>query len=723
MKQEGPLREALEKPPTGLAEIYNEMLGEKDPEDLKIVVRALTWLSYTKLPITVRELAVAAVFDPEYDLEARRLIHPDLILEICGSFVEMEPKTGVLGLSHASVRDFLDSPNLPDESPNEYYINPTTSIPLLLQNCLSYLQLPRFSRYMDECLEDLIKIDNDDTEDLPGKLSIALRTIENDDFFVFASWSWVAHAKESTDSNSEEAIFTFVTGENSRPFLLLCASLNSFGLTVGGWGHMSDYGRVRFKHRPLEEPFYWHPVRAHVPFRYRITPVYIAVGLGLRPVVRKLVQAGADLNIQGGLGQFPLNLAITLGREDLVEDLLEAGANPNCRSDFSLYEPPIAQAASLRNLTIVELLVRHGASLTNPDPRKAPLVVAFRSLLFIMEPDPKITRLLLGDVKDVGAVEALSISIEKGWLKSSRLLLQSLNEDSKFIIPPALLRLAAALGSIKTIKLLSEYGADFLTAPPGALLPLHLACEYQRYDVLEFFSKSVQSMEVETRNFIVGGRNVTPQILACRDDADLTNLCAYLTSYPMSPKQLSGLAYFLYKAGNRDMSLIFGPEAMRLEQSRSYKADTKQLEDLLRCDFCGLRVSERLWRCIDCRRSCCLDCYPPRHDRPCDPHLERKHDKYSNPKTVSTFIPGRYTRRRGRSQSPDRKVTKQPCPPRPPIARLRLRRDCVWVPIWQLQNTPSPRNTFKQKSESEEKWNEHLFSRFVSFFSINLTHM
>jgi ankyrin repeat protein len=60
-----------------------------------------------------------------------------------------------------------------------------------------------------------------------------------------------------------------------------------------------------------------------------LTPLYYAAQLGLRTIVRVLLDAGADVNEHGGEYGSALHAASTHGYEDIVKILLDSGANIN----------------------------------------------------------------------------------------------------------------------------------------------------------------------------------------------------------------------------------------------------------------------------------------------------------------------------------------------------------------------------------------------------------
>lgn len=90
------LKSTLASLPETLDETYSRILLAIDPQYQEEARRALLWLSFAKRPLSIKELAEAAVFKesetPSFDIE-ERLRDPYDILEILGSLVIMSSKS------------------------------------------------------------------------------------------------------------------------------------------------------------------------------------------------------------------------------------------------------------------------------------------------------------------------------------------------------------------------------------------------------------------------------------------------------------------------------------------------------------------------------------------------------------------------------------------------------------------------------------------------------
>jgi hypothetical protein len=144
------MKEALGSLPPGLPATYKAMLDRigRTPRDLKYARTAFMWLIHSPFPLNLRDLAVAAVLDPESEYEdSMRLTASDDILEICSSFIQVGPRE-IIEFAHFSVTEFFMSAVLPDGSRNHYHFEPERAHLLLLNSCFSYLcsrsRLPRY---------------------------------------------------------------------------------------------------------------------------------------------------------------------------------------------------------------------------------------------------------------------------------------------------------------------------------------------------------------------------------------------------------------------------------------------------------------------------------------------------------------------------------------------------------------------------------------------------
>jgi Ankyrin repeat len=144
LKQDSKRRQAIENLPPGLYETYKRMLDRLNevPGQLQIATTALMWLIYSAGPLTLAELAVAAIYDPKVEFdEEEKFDSDDMVLDYCCSFARLNKKyhPTVVEISHISVTQYLKSETLLDGTPNPYFLGENDAHMLLLKVCLNQI--------------------------------------------------------------------------------------------------------------------------------------------------------------------------------------------------------------------------------------------------------------------------------------------------------------------------------------------------------------------------------------------------------------------------------------------------------------------------------------------------------------------------------------------------------------------------------------------------------
>ena len=97
------------------------------------------------------------------------------------------------------------------------------------------------------------------------------------------------------------------------------------------------------------------------------TPLHLATHYGHTPVVKALIEAGADVAMRGSRGFTSLHWAACKGHAPVITELIKAGADVNATDDDGLV--PLHYAVECRHEDCVVLLLAHGADVNQAENR------------------------------------------------------------------------------------------------------------------------------------------------------------------------------------------------------------------------------------------------------------------------------------------------------------------------------------------------------------------
>ena len=214
--------------------------------------------------------------------DSRCLTDPKDILGICGSLLNLHGTSGMLSLAHHSVKTYLTS-NIKGKA-SYFKLVEAEAHRNIATRCLTYLLFDQFSSG-------------------PCPLHLIEYRYREFPFLNYAAQRWASHTKAL--DNLGDSLWDIL-----KSFLF-----------------SADQGRGNF--------VAW--VQLLIPTSKYVEgtpPLYYAASFGVTPVVKYLLDAGADVECHGGRwGATPINIASFRGHVEVVKLLLDHGADPLATDD------------------------------------------------------------------------------------------------------------------------------------------------------------------------------------------------------------------------------------------------------------------------------------------------------------------------------------------------------------------------------------------------------
>ncbi|KAI1676258.1 Ankyrin repeat domain protein [Pyrenophora tritici-repentis] len=286
------LRESLATLPQTLDQTYERILSAINDEYSKYAMRILQWLTFSARPLSVEEIAEVVAIDvardPAFDRD-EVLEDPLEVLSICSSLVtitknEADGRSGpaqkIIALAHYSVQEYLVSDRIKQGSAKQYSMQEAECHDVITRGSLKYL-----IQLQQPLLRETLKT------------------------FALARYSaefWSSHLRKTGDEMERTSRLAMSLMAIKEP-----AYLN--------WLRLHD------PDRPWEMPNLEKGLDG-IPM-----PLYYAALLGFSTVTRLLLDAGADVNAQGGEYGNALQAASSGGHEQVVKMLLNQGADVNAQ--------------------------------------------------------------------------------------------------------------------------------------------------------------------------------------------------------------------------------------------------------------------------------------------------------------------------------------------------------------------------------------------------------
>ncbi|KIW29891.1 uncharacterized protein PV07_05677 [Cladophialophora immunda] len=344
------IQKALTELPETLDKTYERIL-DGIPRSNKGDARSiLQWLAYSKRPLTLEEVAEAAILRPREDsMNPEELCDPSEVLRICRSLVTLSTETvlicarfwevKVVRFAHFSVLEYLTSGRS-----GSFSVSATEAHSYIGECSISVLRkLDQPSRSDED--EDEVAEENTD-EDVPNGVEQHTDDGRDEDaggspLAKYAAEHWYEHVREVEKVNDglseiSDSTYRFLGETSPRCFLR--------------WLQLYD-PRTGIDLQGKGECF----------------PLYYSSLLGLINATRRLIESGADVNEQVPWYSGALHVAAIMGHYEIAQILLESGADIK-RWD-KIHGTALECCAAAGHLRVCQLLIDHGANVNGAGRR------------------------------------------------------------------------------------------------------------------------------------------------------------------------------------------------------------------------------------------------------------------------------------------------------------------------------------------------------------------
>ncbi|KAF4203776.1 hypothetical protein CNMCM8927_008357 [Aspergillus lentulus] len=313
------VRRALERIPGDLNGTYEIILCQIPPHCRELAKEAFLLLAYSREVLTLPALNEALVVEKgdRFLDDESRLFDQNLILHACQGLIVYDEVTGVVTLAHSSVRTYLTSDEIQRGSASFFSLNERSAARNIYQKCLTYLKFDAFCA--------------------PCSNTVSLKErLEHFPLLSFSAHAWAQHCGcyapagfSLASSEIDEIVDFFLTRELKN------------GRNVASWVQVIQGGVSSEDAQETE-------------------PLYFASLFGILPVVDRLIDNGAPVNIPNKRTGATAIIAATFnGQLAVVKKLLEAGADPNVEDHSKMTSLAWARQHSYDR--IEEILLAHRA--------------------------------------------------------------------------------------------------------------------------------------------------------------------------------------------------------------------------------------------------------------------------------------------------------------------------------------------------------------------------
>jgi hypothetical protein len=130
--------QALRTVPRTMSAAYEDILKRIEQSgsgDMNLAIKILSWLFYTKEPLSMDALREALVVDENDELQRDYILDPEDIIDCCKSLVVHETSSGFVRFTHYTVQEYIGTIE-----------SRLCSMNYLAKTCLNYLAMSAFDK-------------------------------------------------------------------------------------------------------------------------------------------------------------------------------------------------------------------------------------------------------------------------------------------------------------------------------------------------------------------------------------------------------------------------------------------------------------------------------------------------------------------------------------------------------------------------------------------------
>jgi hypothetical protein len=320
------IRKKLNSLPKSLPDLYNRILFNIKVDDAEAARNILRWVVWAERPLNLEELAISIAIRPEHrsTSELCEMIRFDLqsdLQSILGPLINV--RNGFVHLVHQSAKDYLkDMEPITSEAISARSNESNLYISI---SCLTYLSFDEFDRgpvVHDNCLA------KNDTREIR-------RQYKKVPFLQYCAQKCHRHVRQLDDELQ-------ATPQLQNAFLRLATSKHKMNL----WSTI--------------HPSYFHLPSGSDFWISSVDPFSLPLIFGFNSFSQALIDHGPSDNGRVNRDKSPLLTAIEFQKETLVRFLVENGADVNAQGGMGDMGIHFKQQATT-NVEIVRYLVENGA--------------------------------------------------------------------------------------------------------------------------------------------------------------------------------------------------------------------------------------------------------------------------------------------------------------------------------------------------------------------------